>query len=148
MVTVPRSKHVVSAGGVVYRHGDAGIEVVICGRSRVGLWALPKGSPADGETLQSTALREVEEETGLSVQIEAPIGDIQYEFNGPDGTRYDKRVEHYLMRPIGGSLEAHDGEFDVVRWVSVEEALRLLRYQNERDILSKALRLIRERGSR
>jgi hypothetical protein len=32
--------------------------------------------------------------------------------------------------------------------VPVEVALRLLRYPNERDILSKALRLIRERGSR
>ncbi len=150
MVSKPstRREQVVSAGGAVYRHGPEGIEVVLCGRTREGLWALPKGSPQPGEALEHTALREVEEETGLAVAIEDGVGSIRYQFAGPDGTGYDKRVEHYLMAPTGGSLAAHDGEFDVVRWAPVEEALRLLRYPNEREIVRKAVRLIRQKERR
>jgi 8-oxo-dGTP pyrophosphatase MutT (NUDIX family) len=139
------ARRVVSAGGVVYRHGKDGTEVVVCGRTSEGLWALPKGSPMDGETLEVTALREVQEETGLLVAIDDTVGSIQYRFTGPDGTVYDKRVWHYLMRPTGGNLEAHDVEFDAVRWASAEEALRLLRHPNEREIVRRAVRLIQER---
>lgn len=143
--TTARGEQVVSAGGVVYRHGRHGIEIVLCGRLSEGLWTLPKGSPEHGETLERSATREVEEETGLRVVIQESVGSIRYQFTGPDGTRYDKRVEHHLMVPTGGSLACHDGEFDAVRWVPVEEALRLLRYRNEREMVRRAVRLIGER---
>jgi 8-oxo-dGTP pyrophosphatase MutT (NUDIX family) len=139
-------KTAVSAGGVVYRLGQHGIEIVLCGRTAEGLWALPKGSPEQGEALVDTALREVREETGLSVAIEQSVGSIRYQFKAPDGTQYDKTVEHHLMVPVGGELGRHDAEFDVVRWVPVEEALRLLRYVNERDIVRRAVRLIQDRA--
>ena len=142
---VQRSERVVSAGGVVYRRAERGIEIVLCGRPREGLWALPKGSPEPGEPLERTAIREVEEETGLRVAIEEKVGSIRYQFTGSDGTRYDKRVEHHLMTPSGGSLAHHDGEFDEVGWFPVEEALRLLSYPNEREIVRRAARLIEER---
>src|SRR5262249_19798213 len=57
----------VSAGGIVYRQGEAEPEVVLCGRPARGLWALPKGTPEATETLEQTAQREVTEETGLQV---------------------------------------------------------------------------------
>ena len=141
-------KSVVSAGGVVYRLGWQGIEIVICGRTHEGLWALPKGSPHDGEPLTETALREVREETGLNVAIEEPVGSIRYQFSAPGGTAYDKTVEYHLMAPVGGDLADHDSEFDIVRWGSVDEALRLLRYPNERDIVRQAVRLIQQRTPR
>jgi 8-oxo-dGTP pyrophosphatase MutT (NUDIX family) len=138
-------KRVVSAGGVVYRRGAHGPEIVLCGRSQEGLWALPKGTPEAGESLEQAALREVHEETGLDVEIEGRVGSIRYEFTGADGTVYDKRVDHYLMRPVGGSTAQHDGEFDDVRWFPAEEALRFMTYPNERDVVRKALALIEER---
>lgn len=145
--TAPRLQ-VVSAGGVVYRRRRDGIEIAICGRSSEGLWTLPKGSPEPGESLETTAVREVKEETGLDVAVQEPIGAIRYQFTGADGTRYDKRVEHHLMVPIGGSLAGHDGEFDAARWCPAEEALRLLGYPNERQMVRRALRLIEEGETR
>ncbi len=142
-----REERAVSAGGVVYRRGDHGPEIVLCGRSAEGLWALPKGTPSPGESLEQTALREVEEETGLRVRIEGPLGAIRYRFVRPDtGTVVKKTVRHYLMQAVGGDLSLHDHEFDRVGWFPVEEALRLMTYPNEARIVRKAADVIDKAG--
>ena len=105
------------------------------------LWALPKGTPDSGETIEETALRETREETGLEVAIEAPISSIRY-FFVRGSTRFHKTVHFFLMRPVGGALELHDREFDEVRWASVPEALALLTHATERSVVEAALRLI------
>jgi len=134
-----------SSGGVVYRHLGDEVEIVLCGRIEEGLWALPKGTIEQGETIEETALREVEEETGLSVAIEDGLGEVRYGFLAEDGLVYDKRVSHHLMVATGGDVSLHDAEYDEVRWLPVAEALRLMRYAGERDIVERAVRLIRRR---
>ncbi len=57
-----------SAGGVVIRESDEGREVVLVGRGRRVRWALPNGTQRPGEPLEGTAVREVQEETGLLVR--------------------------------------------------------------------------------
>ena len=110
----------VSCGGVVYRLVDGVVELALCGR-RTGLWALPKGTPETGETHEQTALREVREETGLAVEIEAPLGHIEYWFT-LSRERVHKRVYFYLMASCGGSVDDHDPEFDVVEWFPASAA--------------------------
>lgn len=133
----------VSAGGIVYRLGEAGPEIVLCGRSVEGLWGLPKGTPQDAETIEETARREVREETGLDVRIERKVGEIEYWFTRlQQGKRFHKRVHHFLMAPIGGTTDQHDHEYDVVRWFSAIEAQRRLTHQNEVAILKRALELL------
>ena len=84
-------------------------------------WSLPKGTPDGDETPEQTALREVNEETGLEVRILDTIGDIHYRFVR-DGRRIHKTVHYYLMEATGGDLADHDQEFVDVRWVEVAEA--------------------------
>ena len=133
-------EHHVSAGGVVYRERAGQLEVVLCGRNSPHLWALPKGTPAPGETLEQTALREVREETGLEVSVQEPLGHIEYWFSrSQDNVRCHKKVYFYLMVPIGGDPSLHDPEFDQVRWFKGVEALDRMSYASEKDMVKKVL---------
>ena len=135
----------VSAGGVVYRrNGDDGpVEVVLVGRIRPKRWALPKGTPVLGETLEGTAVREVGEETGLLVRIERPLDQIHYWFVW-GGVRHSKTVHFYLMQMVGGDTNNHDGEYDVVEWFPIGEALRRLSYPNEARVVDRAQQVLAE----
>lgn len=143
-----RVEQAISAGGVVYRRGERGIEVILCGRSYEGLWALPKGTPERGESIAETARREVREETGLGVRIVADLGTIAYEFARPlQGVRFEKTVHHFLMAHDGsGGTDQHDHEYDRVEWFSVGEAMRLMTHRNELAVMRRALDAIESAG--
>ncbi|MBA2264127.1 MAG: NUDIX hydrolase, partial [Chloroflexi bacterium] len=136
-VPILRTARATSAGGVVHRSVEGHVQVVLVHRRAPVLWALPKGTPDSGETIEETALRETREETGLQVEIERPLRAIRYYFVR-GSTRFHKTVHFFLMRAVGGSTEAHDAEFDEVRWVSVEEAGALLNHATERSVVEEA----------
>src|SRR5205085_12373070 len=143
-----------SAGGVVFRlragdsnekkgtseqsrntqYSNMSVEVALVGRSYSGMWALPKGTPKAGETLEQVAVREVQEETGLKVRLIAYIGNISYSFVRGH-IRYHKQVRHFLVEAIGGATALHDQEYDVVERFPVSAATGGLTYQNEINIL-------------
>ena len=135
----------VSAGGVVYRPEAGGLLIALCGRKRTGTWNLPKGTPDDGETVEETALREVREETGLEVEIEAPLGEIEYWFTRAL-ERVHKRVHFFLMGERGGSLDDHDPEFDLVEWFPAVQAVRSLTYPTEAGVVRRAIDALAGRG--
>ncbi len=118
------------------------MEVALVGRKHAGIWALPKGTPQPGETVEQVALREVQEETGLQVRLIAYIGSISYSFVR-DQIRYHKQVRHFLLEAIGGDTSLHDHEYDLVAWFSLPEACRRLTYQNEVNILYQAEETLR-----
>lgn len=134
----------VSAGGVVWRRSDAGkLEVVVCGRRSDRVWGLPKGTPDADEAIEQTAVREVEEETGLKVTLGEELGSIEYWFTA-NGVRYHKLVHHWLMEPIGGDVSMHDHEFDFVCWLPADQALATLTYDGERKLVAEAARKLGE----
>ena len=138
-----RVEKLVSAGGVVHRSGIDGVQVVICGRSSPRIWQLPKGTPDAGETIEETALREAEEETGLRLEIHEFIDTVDYWFvRSTDGVRCHKTVHFYLMSATGGDVSLHDHEFDAVQWLDVEDVLKTLSYNNEVRIVQKGAALV------
>lgn len=143
-----RLREAVSAGGVVYRRTITGLEIALCGRSASRLWALPKGTPQLGESIEQTALREVREETGLTTAIERSLGTIEYWFaRAEQGVRFHKTVYHFLLRPTGGDFAEHDSEYDLVRWFPACDAEHALTYANEADMVRRAVALLAESGT-
>lgn len=135
-------EHMFSAGGVVYRKVNDILEVILCGMKTPVIWALPKGGPEQNETIEQTALREVQEETGLQVKIQTSLGEIQYSFVGyHDKIRYQKTVRFYLMVPTGGNISLHDPEFDFVRWFPESQIFNFMTYPSELEIVRKGLGL-------
>jgi len=136
-------RRAMSAGGVVYREQDGHIEIILVARPAHNLWALPKGTPEAGESVEATALREVREETGLEVEIVGEIGTIHYRYTiASEGVLVQKVVHHFLMEPVGGDMALHDHEYDVVAWVDIHEAPGRMSYANERSMVEQASALI------
>jgi 8-oxo-dGTP pyrophosphatase MutT (NUDIX family) len=136
-----RTARATSAGGVVHRVVDGRVEIALVHRREPRLWALPKGTPNAGETIEETAMRETREESGLEVRVEAPISAITY-FFVRGRTRFHKTVHFFLMEAIGGDPALHDHEFDEVRWVELDEALRLMSHATERSVVEEAAALL------
>jgi 8-oxo-dGTP pyrophosphatase MutT (NUDIX family) len=122
---------------LVERADNSEVEVALVGRSQAGIWALPKGTPQAGETVEQVAAREVQEETGLQVRLITYVGSISYSFIR-EQIRYHKQVRHFLFEAIGGDMALHDHEYDLVEWFPLSEACRRLTYQNEIHILYQA----------
>jgi len=130
-----------SAGGVVYRQGQTGIEVALgeqCDRlTAAHTLRLPKGRPESGESLEQTALREVAEETGLAARIVAPLGSVAYVY-ADARSRVDKKVHFFLMELASTEVKPTDGELERVAWVDIDEAEQRLSFDTERQVLARA----------
>lgn len=134
----------VSAGGVVYKIENQQIQILLCGQGDPSSWVLPKGTPDPDETMEETALREVQEETGIEVIIQSYVGKIRYWFSDDEkNVSFHKTVHFYLMIPIGGSISLHDHEFERVEWFPIQEALKSMTYDNDRQIIKKGLNIIK-----
>lgn len=127
-----------SAGGVVWRAGVGGTEVLLIHRHRPSEWRLPKGKLKPGETPEQAAVREVREETGVQAEVAEVVGETRYRYQETsDGPWFDKQVTFYLMRPLGGRLRRERG-LDAVGFAPAEVALRLLTFDNERELVRRA----------
>jgi len=120
-----------AAGGVVWRCGkDGDLEVLLVHRPKYDDWTLPKGKLDDGESAEEAALREVEEETGLQVELrdELPPTDYHDRYGRP------KNVRYWVMDVTGGEFHPNK-EVDEVSWLLVEDAKRELTYPRYREVL-------------
>jgi 8-oxo-dGTP diphosphatase len=117
-----------AAGGVVVRDG----KVLVVHRPRYDDWSLPKGKLENGESWEDAALREVEEETGVTGRLVAELDDDHYH----DRKGRWKRVRWWHMEPLAETIREPDDEVDHVRWVELDEALDLLTYAHERGLIA------------
>jgi 8-oxo-dGTP diphosphatase len=136
-----------SAGGVVVRRmqGRWWVAAIRPAGKAEGVWALPKGLIAPGDSGEATALREVAEETGVHGESLGKLGDVRYVYTASwaGGERIFKVVSFFLVRATGGRIgelpAEHAHEVAEARWLPLDEAPALLAYKGEREMASKAI---------
>jgi len=131
----------VSSGGVVFRYRGKSLEVLLINTRAGEVWQLPKGLVEKGESLETAALREVKEETGITARVIKKFDKIDYWFWWTDETgtrrRHHKIVYFFLMEYTGGSTEDHDTEVESAEWFEITTAIEKATYKNERELLKK-----------
>lgn len=137
-----------SAGGVVYKITQHGIEILVAQHSQHHGWVFPKGFIGDkeefkGQTKEETALREVEEETGIISKIIEPLTPITYWYV-MDGTKRKKTVYYYIMQEMGGDITHHDWEMENVQWLPIDKVMDKLTYDSDKEVWQEAEKRILE----
>jgi mutator protein MutT len=140
----PYAKRVdeVSAGGLVIDF--SGTRGLLIGRidhkdatrERL-LWSLPKGHIEAGETPEQAAIREVQEETGITSEITKSIGVIDFWFMA-GGKRIHKTVHHFIFKEVSGELTPQITEVDEVSWFPLSEIVERLAYPDEKKLIAKS----------
>ena len=126
---MPSDAPVRAAGGVVMRDG----RVAIVHRPKYDDWTLPKGKLDPGESFEEAALREVAEETGLRGRLGRELPEVEYEVKGRP-----KLVRYWLMEVEADDDFIPNDEVDELRWLDPAQALALLTYDRDRDLLRAA----------
>lgn len=130
----------VSAGGVVFRRlPDGQIRYLII-RDSYDKWGLPKGHLEDDETPAAAAVRETEEEVGLSdLILHGPIRVIDWRFRARGGKVVHKYCHFFLLEsPADEAMPQLEEGITAVRWCALDEALIDLSYDNARGVLRRA----------
>jgi 8-oxo-dGTP diphosphatase len=141
-----------SAGAVCIRrlHGRWWFAAIRPGGKPEGVWALPKGNIARGDSPAETALRELEEETGLRSELLGKLGDVKYFYVRKGGQRIFKVVTFFLVHYRGGRIGDIPPEFAhevaEARWLPLDDAPRLLAYKGEREMAEQALRALADQA--
>lgn len=139
-----------AAGVVVFRRAEAGCQFLLLRsrRTRRPLWEFPKGGVNAGETLLQAALRELREETGLTPEeirlVPAFRHRETYRFDLDEGARRTtvrKQVTYFLAETSRAEIVLSPAETSAYAWLSLETAMRRVRYTGRRRMLEEAAAL-------
>jgi 8-oxo-dGTP diphosphatase len=123
------SERVEAAGGLVTRDG----QVLLVHRPRYDDWTLPKGKLDPGESFEDAAVREVEEETGVRCRLVRELPATEYTVRDRP-----KVVRYWLMEVEGETDFVPNDETDAIRWLPPADALELLTYARDGDVVRAA----------
>jgi 8-oxo-dGTP diphosphatase len=135
-VTLPSSV-VTAAGAICWREVDGKTQVLLVHRDGHGDVSFPKGKVDPGETPPQTAVRELKEETGLSIVLGAPLGTTEYTL--PGGR---EKVVYYWStevsdEAIAASTFSPNEEIAALEWLPMKAARTALTYARDREVLDR-----------
>ena len=121
-----------SCGAVVFRRIFDEYRFLLIKNRRSTHWGFPKGHMEKGETREETAMREVLEETGLHISI---FDDFSYESRYKIGAKIEKRVDVFLAGTDDTQTVIQKEEIEDYIWLRYPEALQMLKFENDKEIL-------------
>jgi bis(5'-nucleosidyl)-tetraphosphatase len=136
-----------AAGVIVFHRGAAGCRflLLLSRLTKRPIWEFPKGGVDAGETLLEAALRELQEETGLTSPNIRLIPDFEriehYRFTvgkARERTLVQKQVTYFLAEALHQDVQVSTAESLEFAWLELEEALRRIRYAERRRMLEDA----------
>ena len=133
-----------SAGGVVFQKQGGQNLILVCQHSQHHGWVFPKGLIGDhveGEQKEDTALREVEEETGVKGKIIKLLTLVDYWYFF-EGEKIHKTVYYFLMEFVSGDITKHDQEMENVEWLPEAEVEKRLTYPADKKVWGQARQLL------
>ena len=120
-----------ASGGVVWREGADGVELLQVHRPKYGDWTFPKGKVENDESLLECARREVWEEAGVVPVVGSYLGRLSYaKRNG-----MAKVVDYWAMR-AGSQVFVPSDEVDRIRWVGEQSLDSQVAYATERELVA------------
>lgn len=125
-----------SCGAVVFRESENGTQILLIKHTNGGHWAFPKGHVESGETEEQTAIREISEETGLSVKL-----DTSYRKVVTYSPRRDivKDVVYFIAVTDSAHTVAQENEISRIQWVDMQSAVEHVSYENDKKVLLGAI---------
>lgn len=133
-----------SAGGIVFKKEKGPVEILVAQHSQHHGWVFPKGLIGDtvkGESKEATALREVEEETGVLGRIIKPIPPVTYWYVWEKEKR-KKTVYYFIMEYVSGDITKHDNEMEAIEWLHVDKVEERLTYKTDKEAWLEAKRML------
>ena len=132
-------KRIYSAGGIVLRQAQdkSGPKVLVTQHSKHKGWDFPKGHREIYESEEKTALREVEEETGIKAEIIEKVGETRY-FYYEEGERVLKTVVFYLMKYLGEGEATTAFEVSGKLWLPIDRVEEKLTFKDTKELWRKA----------
>jgi len=126
-----------SCGAIVYRQRDSWVEVLLIRHKNGGHWAFPKGHVEKQETEEETALREIREETELTVKLNTAFRHM-VTYSPKPGVLKD--VIYFAGKVSGGDQKAQEEEVIGMKWETPQQALASVTYENDQETLRAFLR--------
>jgi 8-oxo-dGTP pyrophosphatase MutT (NUDIX family) len=134
----PASSTGIQYGALPYRIAGNGLEVLLITTRRTKRWIVPKGWPIEGLTPAKSAAREALEEAGISGEIDdAPLGQFHYVKEFRQRVAVPCRVEVFALKVTRQRKEWDEKDARELKWLSVEEAARLVEEPGLRKLLHK-----------
>lgn len=129
-----------SCGAVVYRRISGQIFILIENMA-LGHVSIPKGHMEAGETEEQTALREIREETALTVRLDTGFRrSIRY--NPRPGV--EKEVVFFVAEALDGPIIPQECEVKSAAFLSETEALSAVSFDSDRETIAAACAYLRK----
>ena len=128
-------QHEKSCGAIVYRKFHGNIELLLIKNQNGGHWSFPKGHVEGAETEEETAVREIMEETGISVILDTSFRHVITYAPKKETT---KDVVYFLASEVTYYYTPQEEEIAQIKWVEINHAATLLSYDNDRQLVSQA----------